>query len=176
MEGRGPIAAVGTDIVEIGIFPVASGGKENAGAVLGAGHQTAVDAVQSSPVHIAVSHQLRPLVIRRHTPAAAQFHVCDIVVCLEDRLVIDRASVTTAGIVLSEGAVRAIAPLVRRPVVAGNHGIRTGTPTAARIVLTMPLRIIRLRLAPGVVVAVILGRTDETGLTQVAGGPLDTQT
>lgn len=39
IEGRGPIVAVGADIVEIGVIPVASGGKEppSAGRLTGSG-------------------------------------------------------------------------------------------------------------------------------------------
>ena len=137
-ERRGPVVAVLARVVELTVPAAAGGGQEEAVAV-GGGELAACDAVQGSPLGGGVGDEFFPVLLGRHAGAVAQLLRGSVVNRLQGGQVVGCAP-SGAGVVLGEGLQAALgvngAVLVRAPVVD----------------------LLRGGLAPGVVVAMALGR------------------
>ena len=147
VERTRPVAAVAACIDEAAIVTAAGSGKEECVAV-GGGEQPTIHAVLLRPGDGCVVDQLLHLCLGGHAPAVAPVGRGSIVLGQEGGQVIGEALVAVAGIgaVLGQRSVAAVAVLVGAPVVG----------------------VLRCGLAPGEVVAVVLGAVG----THVAGGPL----
>ena len=146
VERTRPIVAVAACAVEIAIEAVASGGQEETVAIR-SGEESSAHAVLGRPSGGRVVVELQPFLHGRHAPVWSPIGRGGVVIGQQGGQVIGEAIVAVVGIVavLGQRVVATVAVLVSAPVVG----------------------VLRRGLAPGEVVAVVLGAVG----THIAGGP-----